>query len=45
MPVFFYHEKVIIMLWKKHPVGILIESKEAVQSFKAYFDALWKIAE
>lgn len=44
MPIFFYKNKTFIVIWTKEPHGILLEDKEAVNSFKAYFEILWKIA-
>jgi len=39
-----YKNKSAILLWSKDPIGILIENKEITDSFKKYFDVLWKIA-
>ncbi|MEK6982787.1 MAG: helix-turn-helix domain-containing protein [Candidatus Micrarchaeota archaeon] len=44
MEIVFYKNKAFIVLWTKEPKGFLIENEEAVKSFKAYFDTLWKIA-
>jgi hypothetical protein len=43
MQIVFYRNKVFIALFTHNPKGFLIESPEAVNSFKIYFDALWKI--
>lgn len=37
-------DKVGIILWSEEPLGILIENKEIADSFKNYFELLWKIA-
>ena len=37
-------DKVGIILWSEEPLGILIENKEIANSFRAYFELLWKIA-
>jgi len=39
-----YKNKSAIILWSKEPIGILIENKEITNSFKKYFDVLWKIS-
>jgi sugar-specific transcriptional regulator TrmB len=44
MEIVFYKEKAFIVLWTIEPTAFVIESKEAVKSFRKYFDALWKIA-
>lgn len=44
MEIVFYNDKVFIAIFSPDPSGFLLESKEAVKSFKAYFDAFWKIA-
>ncbi|MFH0713948.1 MAG: helix-turn-helix domain-containing protein [Candidatus Micrarchaeota archaeon] len=44
MQIVFFKNKVFIILWTQDPKGFLLESKEAVKSFQAYFDAFWKIA-
>jgi len=40
----FYKNKTFIVLWTKSPTGFLITGEEAVNSFRSYFDAFWKIA-
>ncbi|MFH1972640.1 MAG: helix-turn-helix domain-containing protein [archaeon] len=40
----FIGDKVLITTWKENPVGILIHSKEIVESYKSYFDSVWKLA-
>lgn len=44
MQIGFYKNKAVITLWTKEPTAFILESEEAVKSFKAYFDAFWKIA-
>jgi sugar-specific transcriptional regulator TrmB len=44
MEIVFYKDKTFIVMWTKEPVGVLIQNEEAVKSFEAYFNALWKIA-
>lgn len=44
MEIVIYKNKSLIVLWTKHPTAFLIQSDESVKSFKAYFDAFWKIA-
>jgi sugar-specific transcriptional regulator TrmB len=39
-----YNEFVSIILWSKNPIAILIRSKEIADSYKQYFDYLWKNA-
>jgi len=38
-----YGNKLAILLWLEEPLGIMIESKEVVESYKHYFELLWKI--
>ncbi len=44
MTIVFYRNKSFIFFLTEEPIGFLLESEEAVKSFKAYFDAFWKIA-
>jgi len=39
-----YSSKVALIIWLENPVAFLIESKEAAESFRNYFEMLWKIA-
>jgi sugar-specific transcriptional regulator TrmB len=39
-----YEEFVSIILWSKNPIAIRIRSKEIADSYKQYFDYLWKQA-
>ncbi len=42
--IVFYRDKVFIPVWISEPKGFLIESNDAVESFRKYFDAFWKTA-
>ena len=44
MIIVFFKNKVFIAILTKDPKSFLLESKEAMKSFQAYFDAFWKIA-
>jgi sugar-specific transcriptional regulator TrmB len=44
MLVVFYKEKTFLFFLAKDPMGFLIKSKEIAESFRSYFDTLWKIA-
>lgn len=44
MIILFYKNKVFIAILTKDPKSFLLESAEAVKSFRAYFNAFWKIA-
>lgn len=37
-----YKDKVAIVLWKKSPIVIVIKEKEVADSYKKYFEAMWK---
>jgi sugar-specific transcriptional regulator TrmB len=39
-----YKNKTAILLWSKNPLAILIENEEITDSFKKYFEVLWKIS-
>ncbi|MDP2947832.1 MAG: helix-turn-helix domain-containing protein [Nanoarchaeota archaeon] len=40
-----FGNKVAIVLWKeRHPSGFIIESKEIADSYRKWFDLLWKVA-
>jgi len=41
--IWVYNNKLAFMLWDSE-LGILIESKDSVDSFKQYFNLLWKLA-
>ena len=40
----FYKNKAFIVIWTEDPVGFLIQNREAVKGFQAYFDAFWGIS-
>src|SRR3989338_2488727 len=44
MSIVFYKRKAFIFFLTKDPRAFLLESDEVVQSFKTYFNTLWKIA-
>lgn len=37
-----YADKVALILWTDVPEAIIIKNKEAYESFKDYFEILWK---
>ncbi len=39
-----FQDKVLIIMWSASPIAILIRSKEVNESYKQYFEMLWKIA-
>ncbi len=39
-----YGNKVAIILWKKSPIAIVIKEQEIADSYKKYFELVWKIA-
>ncbi len=39
------NDKVLITVWRDKPIGILIHSQEMAESFKQYFDSVWKQAQ
>jgi len=39
-----YEDKVLNIIWGEEPIAILIISEKASQSYKNYFELLWKIA-
>lgn len=39
-----YGEKTAIILWAKEPVAIVIKQKEISESYRNYFELLWKMA-
>jgi sugar-specific transcriptional regulator TrmB len=41
---FIYDDKIVIIITKEIPVAFLLENKEVANSFKNYFELLWKIA-
>ncbi len=44
MMILFYKKKVFFFFMTEEPVGVMLESQEAVDSLKSYFNVLWKIA-
>ncbi|MBS3072386.1 hypothetical protein J4477_00955 [Candidatus Pacearchaeota archaeon] len=43
-PTMIFGNKVIITIWQETPLAFAIESKEVANSYKSYFDVLWKNA-
>lgn len=39
-----YGNKVAIILWKKEPLAIVIKEKEIADSYRQYFELMWKVA-
>jgi len=39
-----YGDKVAIILWKKEPMGIVIKEKEVADSYRQYFELMWKVS-
>jgi HTH-type transcriptional regulator, sugar sensing transcriptional regulator len=39
-----YGDKVAIVVWSEEPVAILIKNKTVADTYKKYFDVLWKMA-
>ena len=37
-----YSNKIAIILWTEVPEAIIIENKHAAESYKDYFEILWK---
>jgi len=37
-----YEDKVFIIMWSAKPIGILIRGKEISDSYKKFFEILWK---
>ena len=44
MEIVFYNNKVFIAFFTSEPKAFLLESEEAVKSFRKYFEVLWRIA-
>ena len=40
-----YGHKVAIVIWKDEPIGVLMNSQEVANSYRYYFELLWKLAE
>ena len=41
---FIYGNNIAIIIWSKIPIATVIKSKEVYESYKNYFELLWKIA-
>ena len=39
-----YEDKVFMIMWSAQPIGILIRGKEISESYRHFFELLWKIA-
>ncbi len=39
-----YKDKVAIILWKKEPIAIVIREKEVADSYRKYFEIMWRVA-
>ncbi len=39
-----YKDKVAIILWKKNPIVIVIKEKEIADSYRKYFEMMWKLS-
>lgn len=39
-----YKDKVALILWKTEPLAIVIKNKEVADSYRMYFELMWKIA-
>ncbi|MBI5636283.1 hypothetical protein HY993_04945 [Candidatus Micrarchaeota archaeon] len=44
MTVNVYATKVLLALWNESPTAMIIDNAQAADSFKAYFNLLWKNA-
>lgn len=40
-----YKDKTAIILWAKEPIAILIKNKDIADSYKLYFELMWKTAD
>lgn len=41
---YIFDGKVALIMWVENPLGIVIEHKSVYESYRNYFDLLWKIA-
>lgn len=41
---YIYGEKVVIVIWTEEPMAFMIKSKEAAESYRQFFEILWKDA-
>jgi len=39
-----YKDKVAIILWKKEPIAIVIKNSEVADSYRKYFEIMWKVS-
>jgi len=39
-----FRDKLLLISWGERPLGILIQSQQIVDTFKQYFDVVWKLA-
>jgi len=39
-----YKDKVAIILWKKEPLAVVIKNSEIAESYKKYFELVWRVA-
>ncbi|MFC1697646.1 TrmB family transcriptional regulator [Nanoarchaeota archaeon] len=40
-----YGDKIAIIIWSEPPEAIIIENRDAAQSYRAYFEVIWKSAQ
>ena len=39
-----YDDKIAIIIWTKEPEAVIIENKDAAESYRSYFNVMWKHA-
>jgi len=39
-----YQDKVVLILWNKKPLSIVIKNREIADSYRSYFELMWKIS-
>lgn len=39
-----YKDKVALIVWKKEPLAIVIKEKEVADSYRKYFELMWRVA-
>jgi len=39
-----YGNNIAIIIWRENPIGILINSAEVAETYRYYFQLLWKIS-
>jgi len=42
--IFIYGDKIANVLWSENPFAFVIQNKEIADSYKKYFNFIWKIA-